>query len=595
MFRSVCAVLCACWLLTACDDSPSTEPHDAAPADAGDLIDADTVHDAGGKAGADGGPEADGGPGTDGGPEPDGGPEVDGGPEPDGGPVLDGGSDLDGGPQLDGGPDADGGPEVDAGRDAGTSADASVDGAADGGAGEDAGLDAGIEVGPIVRLEIEPAEIFLTAVGDELQLIAKGYDEHGNEVALGPYEVYWRFANERVASMDEDEDENQDGRVLATAVGSTLITAYYQDVGSTALVVVADVLSDAPGFALEDISAGNDHACGTDTNGRAYCWGEGNSGRLGNGSTAWSHWPSAVQSDLVLHGITAGYAHSCALDASGAAYCWGGNYSGALGVGDPDLERALAPAMVAGDLSFTQIRAGGGYTSALDPGGNIFHFGYLAAAAGEDAYSPLALESDLAFREVLAGCALTVEGAAYCWDDGDEDGTMAIVPMADGHLFAQIDMGGGGHFCGVTVDGETWCWGNNDAGQLGDGTQGDGTGEFSVTPVRVNTPETFEEVRVGQMHSCGRTAAGEVWCWGLNESGQLGDGSITKANSPVKVMGGLAFTQITLGSDFSCGLAAGRAYCWGDNRAGRLGAGVVYAKLIHISVVPWPVASPRDH
>jgi alpha-tubulin suppressor-like RCC1 family protein len=74
------------------------------------------------------------------------------------------------------------------------------------------------------------------------------------------------------------------------------------------------------------------------------------------------------------------------------------------------------------------------------------------------------------------------------------------------------------------------CWGLNSSGQLGNGTTTN-----SPTPVG---PETlFAAVAAGGAHTCARTANGGVQCWGNNKSGQLGNGTTTNSSVPIDVTG----------------------------------------------------------
>jgi alpha-tubulin suppressor-like RCC1 family protein len=127
------------------------------------------------------------------------------------------------------------------------------------------------------------------------------------------------------------------------------------------------------------------------------------------------------------------------------------------------------------------------------------------------------------------------------------------------------------------VSNELYCWGTNDYGQLGNG-QG-GTGDYSYTPVKV-VQETgvlagkvIDDVFAAQWHNCA-LATGKVYCWGLNTSGQLGNGTTTNSNKPVEVGGALAGKTVTaIGGtgNSSCAIAGGKIYCWGENGSGTVG------------------------
>jgi alpha-tubulin suppressor-like RCC1 family protein len=135
---------------------------------------------------------------------------------------------------------------------------------------------------------------------------------------------------------------------------------------------------------------------------------------------------------------------------------------------------------------------------------------------------------------------------------------------------------GSRHDCGVARSGNIYCWGENTEGQLGDGSTTD-----SPTPVKVTGGHVFESVAVssglgGQPglpgqgdHSCGIATNGRAWCWGENSSGQLGDGTTTSSSAPVRVVGSLVFQQITAGLGQTCGVTTGNAgYCWGGRYPG---------------------------
>jgi alpha-tubulin suppressor-like RCC1 family protein len=106
--------------------------------------------------------------------------------------------------------------------------------------------------------------------------------------------------------------------------------------------------------------------------------------------------------------------------------------------------------------------------------------------------------------------------------------------------------------------------------------------------VQVSTPSPFVSLGLGAGHSCGLTAAGDVYCWGLNASGQLGDATaLTKVNV-VRVVTTEHFTAIAAGYAHNCALTAdGRAFCWGDDHIGQLGNGA-----FGMSTTPVPVLAP---
>ncbi len=153
--------------------------------------------------------------------------------------------------------------------------------------------------------------------------------------------------------------------------------------------------------------------------------------------------------------------------------------------------------------------------------------------------------------------------------DLDGDGLICGLPVVP---LSFTDVGAGyTHSCALTAAGTAYCWGFNQSGQLGDGTTAP-----RLTPGAVHMPagKTFASIAVGGAHSCGLTTAGEAYCWGENNSyGQVGDGTLINRSEPVPVQSGIVvFASITAGGAHTCGLtASGQAYCWGYNFNGQLG------------------------
>ncbi len=138
------------------------------------------------------------------------------------------------------------------------------------------------------------------------------------------------------------------------------------------------------------------------------------------------------------------------------------------------------------------------------------------------------------------------------------------------------------HSCGRTTAGGVKCWGNNSNGQLGDGTT-----TQRITAVDVSgLTSGVASISLGDDHSCALTTTGGLKCWGSNSNGQLGDGTTTQRLTPVDVSGltsGVA--AISLGEDHSCALTTtGGAKCWGNNSNGQLGDGTTTQRLTAVDV-----------
>jgi alpha-tubulin suppressor-like RCC1 family protein len=131
-----------------------------------------------------------------------------------------------------------------------------------------------------------------------------------------------------------------------------------------------------------------------------------------------------------------------------------------------------------------------------------------------------------------------------------------------------------GYTCGLITSGDVYCWGQNHTGQLGDGSTQD-----RLEPVRVMSGPSMLDVDVRYFHSCSVNNDGEGFCWGLNHLGQLGDGTGRPQERPRRVVNVVDLTAISAGAGHTCADSAGRSvYCWGDNSRGQLGDGSTVSK-----------------
>ncbi len=155
-----------------------------------------------------------------------------------------------------------------------------------------------------------------------------------------------------------------------------------------------------------------------------------------------------------------------------------------------------------------------------------------------------------------------------------------LVPLTG----VQMIEAGGSHTCALTAGSAAKCWGLNSSGQLGDGNGGPEGNSHSAIPVDVvGLGGGMRAISAGGTHSCAVTQAGAAKCWGGNGHGQLGDNTLVSGLVPVDVVGlGSGVRAIGTGGLFSCALTtAGAVKCWGRNNYGQLGDGAVSNR-------PWP-------
>lgn len=311
---------------------------------------------------------------------------------------------------------------------------------------------------------------------------------------------------------------------------------------------------------------------------------------------------AAVES-LTFMKVDAGRAHTCAITLDGFAYCWGSNYLGQLGDGTTDERQSPRLVKTANGFSqgqVTDISAGLTHTCAATADGLAFCWGYNGAGRlgneSSDVLTTVPVRvgglAPKSVSSVVAGgkhsCVLDLSGTALCWGANEwgqlGDGTVArsraaAQPVRLGGRVVALSAGTL-HTCAVTAERELFCFGANLAGQLGDGTA-----ESAAAPRRVLlgaglTPGEVAVVSAGDMHTCAATLRGSVYCWGSNNWAQLGYVGTDNQRVPARVLmpprADWQVRSLAAGARHTCALASdGAAYCWGDNTQGQLGAGLL--------------------
>lgn len=349
------------------------------------------------------------------------------------------------------------------------------------------------------------------------------------------------------------------------------------------------------------VDAGGFDSCGITPSAQAFCWGYNGDGQLGIGSITNRNVPTAVSTPLTFRQLSGGKYHTCGITLSGIAYCWGSNVDGRLGTNN--LTPSLVPVQTATPVTFDSVSSGLLHTCGLSRSGLVYCWGFNqegevgASIPPNDSITVKVPRpvSGQAFRSVSTGgmhaCALDRgNGTAWCWGfntsgqlgDGTTGfGTLNNTPTATGATSLPVAVSGGRswksiasgyrHTCALATDGTAWCWGEGTKGQLGNGS----TANVSIpTAVMMPGGVTFTDIAAGEEHTCAVAATtGAIYCWGSNESGQLGNtGASTLQTMPIQVSSTLAFTSVSAGEVLTCGVTTAKAvYCWGSNDYGQLG------------------------
>jgi alpha-tubulin suppressor-like RCC1 family protein len=333
------------------------------------------------------------------------------------------------------------------------------------------------------------------------------------------------------------------------------------------------------------ISAGAYHTCAVLGNGAVKCWGRNDVGQLGNRSNVSRSYPVQVAGLTAgVIGISAGRTHTCAVTISGAAKCWGDNQSGQLGNGSNiDSNRPVAVRGLNNGVA--SISAGSDHTCAVLIAGGVKCWGaggYGRLGDGSNASSNVPLNVvDLGtqVKSIAAGgfhtCALLVDGVVKCWgwsvngqlgngSTFDVEGPVTVIDLDEAVAISTGSL----HTCALTTAGELKCWGSNGQKQLGRSRI-----QQSASPLVVSgLGDDITTISSSGSSSCAMSSAGIAKCWGWNQFGGLGDGTTISRHQPVQVIGLTNLKAITVGSSHTCAVTAlRRMRCWGYNQDGEVG------------------------
>jgi alpha-tubulin suppressor-like RCC1 family protein len=336
-----------------------------------------------------------------------------------------------------------------------------------------------------------------------------------------------------------------------------------------------------------DLAVGGGFSCALERDATVRCWGADGHGQLGAGGTIWRARPSPLP---VVEGATAVAARdrTTCVARAGEVACFGAGAEGALGNGQTEDQSSPAVVRIPAGVVDVATGAAGGCARTLDR--QVWCWGRGVGVTP-------ALRSGITAADAIAAgrahaCALS-RGRVLCWGD-NRDGQLgqplqaggadtraepATVPL--GAIIVEV-AAGDDHTCARGEAGQIFCWGRGDEGQLGDGR-----GQGGATPVAVALPEPVRALSGGAAHTCALLMSGQVWCWGRNRDGQLGAGARVIA-APAALPGIAAATSIAAGGRFTCAIEAGRLLC--------LGAGALApAELEPIAVGVTAVAAGSEH
>ena len=342
--------------------------------------------------------------------------------------------------------------------------------------------------------------------------------------------------------------------------------------------------------------------CAVLSTGHMKCWGDNSYGELGNGTTTTSDVPVSVKNittaTAVVGGVFPGADGFCAVLSTEHLDCWGYGDGGQLGNGttaSSDVPVAVHKITNAGAL----VSYNGGYCALLSTS-HVDCWGYggdgeLGDGSFNSSDVPVAVAGITDAKAVASGtgssssCALLSTGQVKCWGYNASgqlgNGTMthSDVPVAAMGITDAKEVGGdndGGSFCAVLSTGHLKCWGYNGSGQLGNGT----TTTFSV-PVSVKNVTTATDVGGTNSGFCALLSTKHLDCWGYGGDGELGDGTTASSDVPVAVHTITNAAVLVSDGGGECALLlTSRVDCWGNGGNGELGDGTFNSSDVPVAV-----------
>lgn len=354
-------------------------------------------------------------------------------------------------------------------------------------------------------------------------------------------------------------------------------------------------------FFLNDynVTAFRGHNFAWNLKGEVWGWGENNSGQLGDGTT--QNKTSAIRipdlDQFIM--ISAGAEQSLGLKADGTVWAWGiDSYTGQV--------RPLT--QVQGLNNIVSISSGLRHYLALKADGTLWawgnnSFGTLGDGTAIDRLTPVKVQGLAPVMSMAAGyynsIALCEDGTVWVWGSSargilgyhESDVTYnQLTPLKIAGLegITQIDIQYH-HAVALGMDGKVWTWGLNDSGQLGNG----GVGLDRAMPQPVDNLSNIIKISTSWNHTLALSSEGEVWSWGSNDSGQVGDGTNDdKKLIPVRSAHLEGIRDVEAGIGYSLAVKRnGSLWSWGNNNHGQLGTGDTAPRITRtlINGIPYPV------
>lgn len=283
----------------------------------------------------------------------------------------------------------------------------------------------------------------------------------------------------------------------------------------------------------EDVSLGSYKGCGLRDGGKLYCWGSNSSGELGLGDTSPRVTPTRVGSGTWKQ-VALSFDHTCGIRTDHKLFCWGNNAEGQLGT--HDRERRLTPTKLS-DSAWSHVSEGASaHRCAIRSDFLAYCWGsnsHGQTAGATDETVPTLVPGDIEWKSIATGgtrsCGRSQANRLYCWGYSEYSGALGLGGINQTDVPTKVvasdwrEIVLGGSSCGLEADSDVvrrYCWGDGWHGATGLNNQN----LYSTPKRRAGETIQFTSLAAGTWHVCGLTTDSELYCWGDNYDGQLGNG-----------------------------------------------------------------------
>ena len=363
---------------------------------------------------------------------------------------------------------------------------------------------------------------------------------------------------------------------------------YYGQLGdNTSTNRNTPVTTFAGGTNWKQVTCGGIHIAAIKTDGTLWTWGRNSYGRLGDNTTTTRSIPvTTFAGGTNWKQVACGYSHSAAIKTDGTLWTWGRNSYGQLG-NNTTTNRLTPVTTLSGETNWKQVFCGDNHTAAIKTDGTLWtwgrnSYGRLGDNTTTQRNTPVTtFAGGTNWKQVAGGgyltAAIKTDGTLWTWgrnnfgqlgNNTTTDRSTPITTFAGGTNWKQV-AGGNAHTAAIKTDGTLWTWGRNSYGRLGDNTTVNRS-----TPVTTFAGGTnWKQVACGGYYTAAIKTDGTLWTWGNNDSGQLGDNTITTRSTPVTTFaGGTNWKQVACGFFHTTAIKTdGTLWTWGRNSYGQLG------------------------